>query len=323
FKEVYSQYCTPDNELYEHNPFTISPAVFPYNLSSFIGKDYSKISSTPQGNDFTIEMAKAAVVAENLGNNAATDFLAVSISSTDYIGHSFGPDSWEQLDDFIKLDKTLNNFLNFLDAKMGKGNYTLFLTADHGVANSPGFSKEHNLPGGSFDNVALVNNMNKLIKEKTGFDSMIVGIYNYQVVINHSLLKEKNLEEEKLIAFITEYLMKQDAVSVAFDIHLLNLRPMNEKQRQMLMNGYYNGRSGSIQIILKPGYVEGNGIGTTHGLWNPYDSHIPLLWYGWGIKQGKSYKEYYMTDIAATLATLLHIQMPSGCVGNVIEEVMK
>jgi arylsulfatase A-like enzyme len=91
-----------------------------------------------------------------------------------------------------------------------------------------------------------------------------------------------------------------------------------------LNNGYYPPRNGDIQIILKPGYIDAlSGVGTTHGLWNPYDTHIPLLWYGWGIKQGKSNREVYMTDIAPTLAALLHIQMPNGCVGKPIEEVMK
>ena len=91
----------------------------------------------------------------------------------------------------------------------------------------------------------------------------------------------------------------------------------------MLANGYFPSRCGQIQIVLKPGYVEGNGIGTSHGLWNPYDSHIPLLWYGWGIPKGASNKEVYMTDIAPTLAALLHIQMPSGCVGKVISFTAK
>ena len=91
----------------------------------------------------------------------------------------------------------------------------------------------------------------------------------------------------------------------------------------MFQNGYFPQRSGDIQFVLKPGYVDGNGKGTTHGLWNPYDAHIPLLWYGWGIKQGKTNRETYMTDIAPTVSALLHIQMPSGCVGKVIEEVMK
>ena len=92
----------------------------------------------------------------------------------------------------------------------------------------------------------------------------------------------------------------------------------------MLVNGYYPKRSGDIQLILQSQWIEGySKTGTTHGLWNPYDAHIPLLWFGWGIKPGKSNREVYMTDIAPTLAALLHIQMPNGCVGKPIEEVIK
>ncbi len=322
-KEIYPQYSTADAEPYEKKPFGNDQSVFPYNLSKFTGKDYSIIATTPYGNSLTVAIAEAAVINENLGKSGATDLLAVSFSSPDYIGHAFGPNSWEMLDDYVRLDDELGKFFSFLDATVGKGQYTVFLTADHGVAHIPLFDKEHKLPGGSFDDAALVKNMNDLIKQKSGVDSLIVGIYNYQVVYNYKLMNEKNIGEDKLTPWVIDYLIKQDAVSAAFDIRLLNMRPMNSKQREMLMNGYYLGRSGSVQIILKPGYVEGNGNGTSHGVWNPYDSHIPLLFYGWGIKHGSSNREIYMTDIAPTISAMLHIQMPSGCIGKVIEEVMK
>ncbi|HRH61597.1 MAG TPA: alkaline phosphatase family protein, partial [Chitinophagaceae bacterium] len=161
------------------------------------------------------------------------------------------------------------------------------------------------------------------IKEKTGVDSVVAGIYNYQVCFNQQLVQQKNLEEDKLRLWAADYLLKDSAVSQAFDIRLTMLRPMNETQRKMIANGYNQQRSGEVQIILKPGYIDAGSTGTTHGVWNPYDAHIPLLWYGWGIKHGATNKETYMTDIAATVAALLHIQMPSGCVGHVIEDVMK
>ena len=110
----------------------------------------------------------------------------------------------------------------------------------------------------------------------------------------------------------------------AFAVEDLNTVPLNSTIRKMLNNGYYPRRNGDIQIVFQPGYIDGySTTGTTHGLWNPYDTHIPLLWYGWGIKQGKTNREIYMTDIAPTIAALLHIQMPNGAVGNVIEELLK
>ncbi len=320
--KVYKEQCTEDDKKYERNPFYDGPAVFPYKLSGFAGKDYSKIAYTPQGNDLTFAMAKAAVIGENLGKSSFTDLLAVSLSSPDYIGHSFGPDSWEQLDDYVRLDKSLADFMQFLDAEVGVGNYTLFLSADHGVAHSPGFSRENKLPGRSFDSEEIVAEMNSIIKNNFNIDSAILGLYNYQVFFDEEKLKRNKVSIKAVADTIIPHLQKNEAISNAFEIANLNALPVQKKVREMIINGYYPTRCGSIQIIPKPGFVEGNGIGTSHGLWNPYDSHIPLVWYGWGIKAGKSSQEYYMSDIAPTLAALLHVQMPSGCIGNVIQEVI-
>lgn len=320
---VYAKYCTADKKAYENKPLGADQAGFPYNLDRFVGKDYGKIASTPYGNNLTEAMAEAAVTAERLGKNEVTDFLAVSFSSPDYVGHSFGPNSWEQLDDYVRLDETLGRFFAFLDASVGKGNYTAFLTADHGVAHVPKFSIENKLPGGAFSTSKLVTEMNNGLKAKYGPGKIILSIVNYMVVFNDSLIDSANLDKPAIMKWTVNYLKKQDDISRAFEISELGSIPLVSKQREMIGNGYYPSRCGDIQFVLKPGYVEGSGNGTSHGLWNPYDSHIPLLWYGWGIKHGKTNRETYMTDIASTVAALLHIQMPSGSIGHVIEEVMK
>ena len=120
------------------------------------------------------------------------------------------------------------------------------------------------------------------------------------------------------------YLLQQAGIERAFALEALSGTTLNAKLKEVLGNGYYPNRSGDIQIILQPQWIDGflKG-GTTHGVWNPYDAHIPLLWYGWNIRAGATNREIYMTDIAATLAALLHIQMPSGSIGRVIEEVTK
>jgi predicted AlkP superfamily pyrophosphatase or phosphodiesterase len=156
---------------------------FPYTLSGFINKDYGKISSTPHGNTLTAAMAEAAILSENLGRNGATDLLAVSFSSPDYIGHAFGPDSWEQLDDFARLDETLGNFFSFLDKQVGKGNYTVFLSADHGVAHIPDFSIENKLPGAGFSETRLLIEMYAGLKEKFIQEKIVLSIMNDQVVL--------------------------------------------------------------------------------------------------------------------------------------------
>lgn len=322
-KNVYPQYATADIKNYESKPFGKETTGFPYDLSGYAGKDYGKIASTPFGNTLTIEMAKAAVLAEKLGKGAATDFLAVSFSSPDYIGHSFGPNSWETVDNYVRLDDELGKLLAFLDTHIGKNQYTVFLTADHAVAHIPGFMKENKLPGGVMDDVGMMKDMNAKLKEKFGIENTIVSMHNYQAYLNHPKIDSAKLDNETIKEWIIAYVKKNDAVANAFATSAIMTTPLNKTLREMLVNGYYPRRSGDIQIILKPGFIEGGATGTTHGLWYPYDSHIPLLWYGWGIKKGKTNRETYMTDIAPTLAALLHIQMPSGSVGKVMEEVIK
>ena len=323
-KETYLEYCTEDANEYEAKPFGKDVAGFPYNnLTQYINKDYNKIISTPYGNNLTVAMAKTIVQNEQMGKNNETDFLAISFSSPDYIGHAFGPNSWELLDCYVRLDEELGKLFSFLDAQLGAGTYTSFLTADHAVAHIPGFMQEHKLPGGNFDDNAIVKQMNKDLKAVFGLDKIIAANENYQLSLNHFSIDSANADKEKIVKWIIHSLKQNDAVTNAFELDELMEIPMNKTVMEMLANGYYEGRSGDIQYILKPGYIDGLKTGTTHGLWNPYDAHIPLLWYGWGIKKGSSTHEVYMTDIAATLAALLKIQMPSGCVGKVIEAVLK
>ena len=117
---------------------------------------------------------------------------------------------------------------------------------------------------------------------------------------------------------------KQAGVAYAVDMEDMTVAHVPEPLKTMIVNGYNRARSGCIQIILEPGWYSGHGAtGTTHGSWNPYDTHIPLLWYGWGIPKGETHRTTYMTDIAATLAALLNIQMPNACIGNVITEIVK
>lgn len=322
-KEIYPQYATADVKEYESKPFGRDATGFPYDLSKYIGKDFSKISTTPYGNTLTAEMAKAAVIAEKLGKGEATDFLAVSFSSPDYVGHSFGPNSWETVDGYARLDEELGKLFAFLDATVGKNQYTAFLTADHAVAHIPGFMKENKLPGGVVDDMGMMKTMNTQLKEKFGIDNAIVSMNNYQVYLNHPRIDSAKLDDAPIKKWIIQYVKKNDAVANAFPTDEILTTPINKTLREMLANGFNPRRSGDIQIILKSGYIEGGATGTTHGLWYAYDAHIPLLFYGWGIKKGKTHRETYMTDIAATIAALLKIQMPSGSVGKVIEEVMK
>lgn len=284
---------------------------------------YSLLPSTPHGNTLTAEMAKAAVVAEGLGAGNVTDFLAVSFSSPDYIGHAFGPNSWEMVDDYVRLDEELGKLFDFLDAKVGKGKYTAFLSADHAVAHVPGFMKENKLPGGIMDEKKWATDLNASIKDQFGVANAIVSMFNYQVHLDHEKIDSAKANKAAIIQHIINYIGKQESVLDVFPTADILTYPAPQLLREKLAEGFYWKRSGDIQFVLKSGYIDGGPTGTTHGLWYKYDAHIPLLFYGWGIKKGKTDRETYMKDIAPTIAALLHIQQPSGAIGHPIPEVLK
>ena len=319
-KEKYTQ-STDDDKNYEDTIKGKQGVTFPHHLNETKSSDkFEAFKATPFGTTYTFDFAKAAIENEKLGDSAVTDFLTISISSTDYVGHSFGPNSMEAEDTYLRLDKDIAGFLNYLDTKIGKNNYLLFLTADHGVAHIPRFLKEHKIPGGAESDTSIQRKLNDAIATaKPGINKAIDTVLNYQVYLSDSAIAAGETIKE----FIIAELKKNNAIVNAVDLQKISAATLPEPQKSRITNGYTPSRSGDIQFIFKPGYFDGRVKGTTHGLWNPYDAHIPLLFYGWGIKTGKLNRETYMTDIAATIAAMLQIQMPSGCVGHVITEVMK
>lgn len=315
---------TPDQEPYEYRPFG-GKGVFPYSLQQFAGKDYKILNATPYGNSFTFDMARAAINGERLGKDSSTDLLSISLSTPDYIGHTFGPNSVEAEDEFLRLDKDISAFMNFLDEQIGKGQYVLFLTADHGVAQIPAFLKDHKIPGGNVNVKKISNDLNNLLQEKFNVNDLVIGIINHQVYLDRkAIAAAHHLKKEDVNNAVIDFLLQQPGVSRAFALDNLNTITLNTEIKNKISNSYYPSRSGDIQIIFDPQWIEDLlPGGTTHGVWNPYDTHVPLIWYGWDITPGKTNLEYNITDIAPTISALLHIQMPSGSVGRVIKEVAK
>ena len=312
-----------DNQEYELALSGLTTTTFPHKLSTLTSVKYSTFKYTPYAATFTFDFAEAAIANEKLGSGNATDFLTISVSSTDYMGHSFGPNSIEAEDTYLRLDKDIAKFLNDLDIKFGKNNYLVFLSADHGAAHVPAFLKEHKIDAGVFSDIAINQQLNKTIEENFNVKNAIPSVQNYQVYIDVKMLMENGKDVAAIKDAIIQNLKSMPFITNAFETEKLSTITLAEPLKTMITNGYTPTRSGNIQFIVKPGYFDGGTKGTTHGLWNPYDAHIPLLFYGWNIKPGKTNRETYMTDIAPTLAAMLHIQMPSGSVGKVLAEVVK
>lgn len=298
--------------------------VFPHATPVVKGKGYNGIRYMPWGNTMTFKAAKACIKGAQMGQDDITDFLCVTLSTPDYAGHNYGPDAVEMEDMYLRLDKELGEMLAYLDKNIGKDNYTVFLTADHGAAHNAGYMQQMKIPAGSETQAEASDRLNEYLKEKTGFDSLVMSLYNYQVYLNHKVIDIKDADKEEVKAHIASWLHKQDGVAFVVDLEELDDAVVPEPIRTMIVNGYNYQRSGSMQIIMQPGWYSGHSkTGTTHGTWNPYDTHIPLLWYGKGVSKGQTYRTVNMTDIAPTLAALLHIQMPNGCTGHVITEVLE
>ena len=295
---------------------------FPHHLGNIKEKKYAAFKYTPFGNTFTLNFAKAAINNEQLGKNTVTDFLTLSLSSTDYIGHAFGPNSVEIEDTYIRLDNDIASFLQFLDSSYGKNNYLLFLSADHGVAHNASFLNSHNESAGTFSTKDLIKEINDSIYKQFNLANVVEKMENSQLYLNPDVFNEGEYNSLVINKTIISIINKKSFVSQAFDIKLIQQALIPVYIKSMSLNSFFQARSGDIQIIPKAGFYDGGKTGTTHGVWNPYDAHIPLVWFGWKIAPGKTHREVHMSDIAPTISALLNIQMPNGSVGKVITEII-
>ncbi|MDB5229400.1 MAG: alkaline phosphatase family protein [Chitinophagaceae bacterium] len=316
---------SPDDNRYEGKFMGQTTSTFPVKTSSMFSKNFDIIRSTPYGNTITLDLAKAAIDKERLGQNAVTDFLAVSCSSTDYIGHKFGVNAIEVEDTYLRLDRDLASFFTYLDTKLGKGNYTVFLSADHGAAHNPNLLIDKNIPAGLWQSGQVQKDLNSFLESNYKIKNIVTSFSNSQVHFNYKEIEKNKLDEESIRKDCVNFLSNKPGVAFVVDAKNIAQSAVPELLKTRIINGYNTDRSGPVTIVLEPAWYSGaaNATGTTHGSWNAYDAHIPLLWMGWGIKHGSSVKQTNMTDIAPTLAALLHIQEPNGCIGKPIAEVIK
>jgi len=313
-----------DQQSYEGKYPGETATVFPHRIDEAYKRSKGSFRPTPFGNTLTLDFARQAVDGYQLGSGAATDFLTINCASTDYVGHMFGPNSIEVEDTYLRLDKDLAAFFTFLDGKVGKGQYTVFLTADHGAAHAIGYMQKHGLPADFWYPRPLVDSLNQRLEAKFGVARLVRSLMNYQVNFDLDKVGSHQLDLDAIKLLCINYLKVQPGIAYAVDVDKLGQAPIPEPLKSMITNGYNFRRSGPVQIVLDAGWFDAySKTGTTHGTWNPYDVHIPLVFMGWGIHHGSSNAAICMTDIAPTLAALLHIQMPNGCVGKPIVDVLK
>jgi predicted AlkP superfamily pyrophosphatase or phosphodiesterase len=320
--EAYTE-STSDNTPYERGFLENQRPVFPYSIPDLVKTLGAElIASTPFGNDFTKDFTIRAIESEKLGKGKYTDFLSVSFSSPDYIGHQFGPQSIEIQDNYLRLDKTMAELLHFLEKEFGKENFLLFLTADHGGAHNPSFMIDNKMNAGYFDSKKVVSELKTKLAKQYGEGDWITNYSNQQFFLNHQLIQDKQLNLYQVQNQISEYLLKAEGVANAYSAHSLLNGGASVFPGDLIKNGLNQKRSGDVIISLEPGWMENSHTGTTHGAVYTYDTHVPLIWYGWNIQQGSSARAVEITDIAPTISTLLNIPFPNGCVGKSLEDLI-
>ncbi|WP_292891470.1 alkaline phosphatase PafA [Nonlabens sp.] len=309
---------------FEKAPKGKQAAVFPYDLNKLKAENgnYSLIKATPYGNSIVADFAIEALKKEEMGKDSIADFLAVSFSSTDYIGHQYGVNSIEIEDTYLRLDQDIARFLKALDEEVGKGNYTVFLTADHGAVNNPAYLQSRNINAGYFDRSDFRNKLNNALIEKYGFDDLISNISNDQIFFNKVNLIKNTINPIDLEHFIASTIIDYTSIDKVYTRKALVSGAMQDGIGTLIQNGFHHKRSGDVIYVLEPAVISYSKTGSTHGSSQSYDTHVPLLFYGNGINQGSSSKRTEIIDIAPTISSLLKISFPNAATGNPISEVL-
>lgn len=296
---------------------------FNYSLDSLLyQKGPGAIKSTPLGNTVLKDLALALIKNEKLGQRLQTDFLSVSFSSTDYIGHQFGPHANELVDTYIKLDKDIAQLLKVIDSKIGKENVLIFLTSDHGVVSVPNELIERKIPAGYFDASELTNELNDYLSSIYGNEKWVLKYSNQQFFLDRKLIQLKNIVHQEIQQKSADYLISIKAIKNTFTAHQLHHNEYQSSLHSLIQKGFNQKRSGDVIIALEPGWIEWDSpTGTTHGSHYSYDTHVPLIFWGGKIKHGLTDSYNNIKDIAPTISTLMGISFPNGCTGNPITNI--
>lgn len=312
----------PDKNSYESLLGEKSDPVFPYDLTEWIKKGgLGAIRRSPFGNELLIDFAQEAIEQEHMGADETTDFLCLSFSSTDYIGHAMGPRSREIQDTYLKLDKQLARLLDFLDNTIGKDEYLIFLTADHAVNEVPAHLRDMGFYAETVSYSFFADKLKAFSEEKYGVN-LIKNYGSGNIHLDYRVIEENDLEIDDVSQAIVDYLMGFDVVHRVYTQDQILSGNPSDPLLTKVFKGYDPKQNGQLVMTFVSGSMEYKSTGSTHGSAYNYDTHVPMLWYGKHIPNGKSLKAHYITEIAATLGHILGITTPSAADNNLMQEVI-
>jgi len=285
-------------------------------------KLYGMLRITPFANELIEEMAEAAIKGEKLGLDSDTDLLMLSFSSNDYVGHFNGPDSEQVKAVSVATDRMLGKLFRYLDAQVGMANVTVVFAADHGVAPMPEVNTKRKMPGGRVEVASILNTAKKAITDKFGDGNWIAAAPEEAIYLNWDFIRAKKLDEADVALEAAKAIQSLPHVFRVYTREqLMRGVPAADAIGRRVANGFSYSRGADIYVILDPYYIGMGGGSTTHGTPFGYDTHVPVIFMGPGIKAKRFYTSIAVTDVAPTLATMLGVEIPSGSEGRILSEI--
>jgi len=290
----------------------------------------TKLTLSPAGDELTLDFAKTLLDKEQLGQDEVPDYLAISFSSTDYVGHLFGASSLESEDNIAHLDQILADLFSYVDEKVGLADTLIVLSADHGQPEVPGYLHEQGIRKARYFDTKSLDKAPAIeaLKKKFGVDEELIEAYFHPYIyLNNDLIREKGLDQAVVEQAVAAELLKLDGVSYAVSSTALRTGSLadNQMTRSILRN-YYPKRSGDIYLVFEPNVFindfDGLTVSSTHGSPWRYDTFVPVIFAGAGLPAARVSRPVTPYDIAPTLADYLHINPPSGAIGMPLPEVL-
>jgi predicted AlkP superfamily pyrophosphatase or phosphodiesterase len=321
--------CLPDSNKFETGFKGLN--YFPYDLKKMnqaagrnTTRTFSLLRETPFSDTFTTNFAIKLIEQEDLGKDDTTDFLAVCYSSTDYIGHRFGPSSVEAGDAILRLDKDIETLLTSLNEKLGKKNILVYFTAAHGVSEIPAVLQARRIPANYFNQNQALQLLRSYLNAVYGEGNWVKGYSEKQIYLNRTLIEDARIQLEDIQKKVARFLTQFTGVSSAYPYSAFEANDYGNGHLKRIVNNFSPQRSGDVIVTLNPGWVEKEeGHLTNHNSPYQYDSHVPLIWYGWTVNRATVMRNVNMTDIAPTLSSLCKVPYPNACSGEPMSELFR
>jgi hypothetical protein len=321
--------CLPDSNAYETGFNGLN--YFPYDLKKLSSggrsnaiRDFSFIRETPFGNMFTTSFATKLIEKEGLGKDDITDFLSICYTSTDYIGHRFGPSSYEMADAILRLDKDVENLLKYLSDSLGKKNVLVYFTSAHGVSEIPAVLEINRIPAGYFRKNQALQLLRSYLNAVYGEGDWVKGYSESQIFLNRTLIEDARIQLEEMQKKVSRFLVQFTGVASAYPYSAFEANDFGNGNLKRIINNFSPQRSGDVIVILNSGWVEkADDYVTNHNSPYEYDSHVPLIWYGWSVNRATVTRKVNMTDIAVTLSSLCKVPYPNASTGEPLFELFR